>query len=785
MLPVIEAYKQDFPMPRQSINPAEKTADYHKRWASYIYSLYITNKTSWGIASYDRFQELRDYSCGRQSTDRYKKWLVNDWNTGSSTSSVSVDSFDDLPIAREAKRKGWFNVLFDNISPAPTIMDAIHGMLDKLDYDLFVNVIDPESKELEENEAYLKFFEGQNLAWQNEYKLKAGIPIDENTFYPKSVQEFEMFKAQDGFKLNIARAMQKLLRYTFSLPPAEWETVVRKKVVDDLLCIGYGATRDYYDSEDSKFKVKWIDPARLVIQASSETDYHDAEYGGYFTLWTVSNLKQKLPDVDEDTWKNLSKGAMGRYGNPANGWETRYSLLDPSTYLFGYDGFKIPVFEAEWIDTDVQKRQYYTDRYGHRLMRELDYNEAGKNTAKKEAKSVPIRHVRQCNWVVGTDYCFDWGVLNMASRKNHNKPQLTFHVEQLLQPSLMERLAPIFDQIELNFLKYQNSLAKMIENGYTVNVNMLGNVALGGQKLKVAEVIKLFKESGFLLYQYSPGTGLYTGGAAQPITAIEGGMKNRVEETIRTLQMWMDTIRSMTGIDIMTISNTPVGADDKETDKVQPKLLMSILKPIVEATKEIKQSAGECLMRRIQIGVTKNETIRRSYAGAVSGADMQGILRMKDTNVQYGLSLKSRPDREAVLTFVKWIDIALQNTTEQRPGIDLNDAIFLKSQLDNGVDINELEKQLGYIILKNKEQSQANSERMMQVQAEENRKTEEAKMQGELMKIRAQAEASIAEEQIRGQIKERESNKQITADLYKSMREEAAAEAGINISGGR
>ena len=73
----------------------------------------------------------------------------------------------------------------------------------------------------------------------------------------------------------------------------------------------------------------------------------------------------------------------------------------------------------------------------------------------------------------------------------------------------------------------------------------------------------------------------------------------------------------------------------------------------------------------------------------------------------------------------------------------------------------------------------------MQVQAEENRKTEEAKMQGELMKIRAQAEASIAEEQIRGQIKERESNKQITADLYKSMREEAAAEAGINISGGR
>ena len=72
----------------------------------------------------------------------------------------------------------------------------------------------------------------------------------------------------------------------------------------------------------------------------------------------------------------------------------------------------------------------------------------------------------------------------MASRKNYSKPQLTFHVEQLLQPSIMERLKPIFDQIEITFLKYQNSLAKMVENGYAVNTSMLANVTLGGEKLQ-------------------------------------------------------------------------------------------------------------------------------------------------------------------------------------------------------------------------------------------------------------------------------------------------------------
>ena len=108
-------------------------------------------------------------------------------------------------------------MMWQNLSPAPAIMDALHGQFDKQDNDLYVDIMDPQSKDLEEDEAYLKLFEGLNLDWQNEYKKKAGIPIDEQTYYPKSVQEFEMMKAQDGFKFAVARAMQKILRYSFEL----------------------------------------------------------------------------------------------------------------------------------------------------------------------------------------------------------------------------------------------------------------------------------------------------------------------------------------------------------------------------------------------------------------------------------------------------------------------------------------------------------------------------------------------------------------------------------------
>jgi len=357
------------------------------------------------------------------------------------------------------------------------------------------------------------------------------------------VEEFNMYKSKGGFKLNVAIAMQKLLRHSFDL--SKWDTVVRKKVIDDLVCIGYGAVRDYFDSEDNKWKCMWIDPAKLVMQFSNEYDYSDSEYGGYFSNWTISNLRNKLPDVPEEEWKKHAANSVGQYGNPAADWDTFYSQLDPSSSTYRYDGFKVPVFDAEWIDTDTSRRIYYKSFRGRESVINIDYDTEVKPLTEKNVKAGAIQQVKRifkrqpysCKWVVGTDYVFDWGPVKMASRNGYSKPQLSFHVEQLLQPSIIKRLKPILDQIMLTWLRHQNSMAMMIERGYAVNMVQLGNVTLGGKKLSIAEVIKLWRQTGILPYAYSAGTGLYTGGAALPITPIEGGMGNRIEETARALEV--------------------------------------------------------------------------------------------------------------------------------------------------------------------------------------------------------------------------------------------------------
>jgi hypothetical protein len=485
--------------------------------------------------------------------------------------------------------------------------------------------------------------------------------------------------------------------------------------------------------------------------------------------------------------------AMGMYGNPKDDWKSFYSKLDPSTKMFRYDGFKVPVFRACWIDTNTNKKLYYNSKYGRKSVIPLKYNtqvkplseDQMKAGASQEIKDIFVRQPYECYWVIGSEYVYDFGAIKMASRKTLSKPQLPFHVEQLLQPSIIDRLIPILDQITLNFLRYQNSLAMMFERGYAVNISMLANVNMGGGKMKVSEVIKLAKQTGFWLYQYSPGTGLYTGGAATPVTPIDGGMGKRVEETMATMEMWMKQIENLTGINPVSLGGTPDPSAPVATTQAALQATSNVLKPIVDACFEIKQDTGSCMMRRIQVGIRNNDKIRKAYSGVISPNDMDALLQMESEGVQYGLSLRARPDRNAKAKFENWIALALQNVREQRPGIELPDAIYFTSQLDRGVDLNDLEDQLRYFIAKYKEEAEENSNRAMETQAQMNAQNEQVKKQGELMLVEANAKAKIAEEQVRGVVKGRQTILEGNIALLESARQAADAENGLITGGGK
>jgi hypothetical protein len=758
--------------PKEKLKP-----EYGIKWCAAIYSLYLKNMVAWGYDTVDYFNRVRKYSEGNQDTTQYRSFLKME--EPSTAESFSI--FDNNSFTREAKRKGYLGNMFQNLSPAAKILNSLHGLFDKLDYDILCDTVDADSRGLIEFQKYKKFHEAKDSEFQIEYKKKAGIPVDQQTDFPKTKEELDAYEAKEGFKLNVAKSMQKLLRYSFY--DSRWDSVVRKKVLDDLICTKYATVLDYFDDESQTFKVQWLDPAKVVLQFSHEYDYSDSEYGGYFDLWTISNIRRKCPYLSEPELVTLAKNYKGRFGNP-NRWYERYSHIDPATRGYGFDDWKVCVFRAFWIDQDVHRSIYWKGKNNPRII-DIGYNSEVKPLTdgqkergfQQEVKEKRIRQVYQCHWILDTEIAFDYGQYHMAARPELTKPQLPIHAEQLLQPSIMYRLIPILDHIAIAWLQFQNDLANMIQRGYAINIGMLMNVVMNGEDLDPASILMMMKQKGLLPYMPGP-MGQYTGGMATPITPIDGGLGKRVEETMTLLNMYYKTIEDTVGINALALGATPDPNTPVNTAEAALRSTSNVLKPLCDALFEVKESVAESLALRIQIGLRVSADIRKSYAGVVNPSDIQAMIIAEKSGTKYGIMLRARPDDKQRSNIIRYMEIAIQAGQVTPP-----DAMYFSERIDSGADITEIRQEIDYTIKKNLDAQQKQKLESVQAQNQGLAQIEQMKGQINAQQTNLETQGSIAEENARAMAKARLERMVQNYKLLADTQARADAENGITVNG--
>lgn len=695
----------DYPFPSQSIDPQLKLQpDYGLSWCKAIWSLYVRNQTSWGIDTTDYFNRMRRYSEGAQDSFQYRSWLKNQMPQEDGTSNEMTTIWDDNSYTKEMKRKGYDTIMFQNLSPASKILNSLHGLLDKVDYDIMADCVDADSRGLVEFMKYKQFHEAKDAQFQAEYKKKAGIPIDEQTSFPKTKEELDAFEAREGFKLNVAKSMQKLLRHSFHI--SKWDAGVRRKILDDLICTQYATAMDYFDDETQTFKGQWLDPAKVILQFSHEFDYSDSTYGGYYEQETIAYVRRKCPELTEETLVALAKNYKGRFGNPRR-WTERYSQLDPATRGYGFDSWKITVFKSYWIDKDEHRSIYWKGKGSPRII-DIGYNSkvtplTDKQKARgftQDVKTTSVDQVYQCSWVVDSDIVFEFGKYHMAPRPEMTKAKLPIHAVQLLQPSIIFRLVPIFDHIAIAWLQFQNDLANMVQRGYAINMAMLMNVQMNGKDLDPAQILTLWKQKGLLPYMLSPN-GNYTGGMSLPVTPIDGGLGKRVEETMATLEMYYKSIEDIVGINPLSLGASPDPKAPVSTSEAALRATSNVLKPIVDALFEVKESIAESLCLRIQIGLRVSDSIRKAYAGVVNPNDIRTMIQAEQSGTKYGIMLRVRPNEKQREAIVNYMNIAIQAGQITPP-----DAMYFSERIESGADITEIRQEIDYAIKKTLEEQQ-------------------------------------------------------------------------------
>lgn len=724
--------------PKQDIPFSEKTDQWAVANAKYILSYHQNGESGIPNTFKDKVQELRNYSAGRQNPEKYKKVLIGE-NT---TPTIPTGSSDQNTTV--AANEGWMNVDFNNIfSPAPKYIYNLLGKFEEVGSSIGVNAIDTFStKKKEQQKASLMVLN----------KFKDSIPPDapmpeglEGKKIPNTKEELDLYESIGGLKQPFEANMESILKYTDELSDMPQ---IKRKCLIDAIEIGVLSTMDVLDEQQQKVAIEYLDPADVIIEYSRSTDFKNSRFAAVPKLYTISELRV-MTSMTEDELIEVAGKWKSQYGNPS---EVRDGYNEVSQ-TWNYDNYKIPVLHAYWKSVDVKKDvgegmiEISKDKVRPNELKKGKIVKKGEKYFKPiknaEIEKERIRTIYEYQWIVDTEKGFNFRKLrNIPFDYSAKDALLPIHVYKLPGKSIMERMKPILDDIQLTYLRLQNVRAKAPPPGLQIEIGSLTNLTFGGKKWRPLDLLKLYSHTGHMLYKATTAEGGYMSGGSMPspIQELKGGYGTAITDAIRDFEISFQHLADITGIDrVSSIS----GGSNPETSAAEVKIASAstsdAIQPLYIAWEAIRVQASKNVALRAE---SICNTVKDKSKGYFNVIGEKGVKAIKSIGYKYpiewGIVFDPLPTAEDKMLLK---DAAMKAFAQGH--IEMSDYMFI---MDGIIKAYSLKNVRNYLILKEQEGRQRQQEMAdanTQALAQKELAVVQGKTQSELALIDAKTQGEI------------------------------------------
>ena len=725
------SYQDKFPFP-QGVEVWDE--EFAKQYVEAVWAKFTNNGCYTSPSLWNEWSINRLYGAGKQPEDVYYAWL-NGSKKYPREISGAVSQYDTDTNYAKKSRKAWDNVDFTVHSFIPKIKGSIKGLLADVDYIVKAQAVDPFSKDEEENSKWKSYTYAVYQGYLLEQAGKLGVPLDDMQFIPDSLEELELHAAAEGFKVNWAIVMDKLLRFTFDISGYEEE---KEMWIDDMLDNGFCGSHDYVDPDTHLIKHGYVDPKASIVQYSQYPDFKDIQYGGHVEMIPFSIIRSQIDPSKHDKLVGAMRTYAGIYGNaPESEWSKSNITTEESTFKVGMS--KALVFNCSWIADDYEYYKEYETKYGTRRSKKITQDEF-KKTNPDNAKKYPKRRLFHAKWVVGTDIIYDYGVVyNQPKSKYGREVRLDYHFYSIPYKALVPTLKPLADDFQKAWLTYQNGLATGFKDGMMLNTHMLKNVSLNGQAAKVEDVVEFLKDTGILPYSYS-FTGQYKGGAGSPLTPIQGMSINVIQSSIARMDFIYRQVVEVTGINPLSMGGTPTSSTQVGTAEIGYQATLNVLKPVISSCFKVKESIGKNIVYRIQNAISWDKKFETAYSGILSENEIVLLKDAEENGCQYAISLNAKPNRDHVMNLMEALK---QSYASQQIGID--DYLFVLEQILSGIDVGKIRQYLSYKVKKTNERLQREAMQRIDQQNSGLAQIQQQKSQVDGQQTMAKIEGKLAE----------------------------------------
>jgi len=668
---------------------------------------------------YDQFRQfhrLRLYARGEQSVGKYKNELAID---------------GDL---------SYLNLDWTPVPVIPKFVDiVVNGMSDRL---FKVKAYAQDAMSQSKRSKYQDMVEAQMVSKDFLQSLQANSGFDPFMVspeqLPQSDEELSLYM-ELNYKPAIEIAEEEAINTIFE---ENHYIDLRKRLDYDLTVLGIAVTKHEF-LPGAGVEVKYVDPANIVYSYTEDPHFKDCFYWGEVKTLPIIELMKIDPSLTNEDLDEISKYSQNWYDyyNVAQYYENDMFYRDTCTLLyFNYKTTKKIVYKKKILATGGNKVIEKDDQFNP----PVEVMEEG-NFEKLE-KTIDVWY--DGVMVMGTNILLKWELAhNMVRPKSASQHALPNYVAVAprmykgVVESLVRRMIPFADLIQMTHLKLQQVIARTVPDGVYIDADGLNEVDLGtGNAYNPEDALRLYFQTGSVIGRSYTQDGEFNQGRV-PIKEISSSSgASKAQMLIANYNHYLGMIRQVTGLNEARDASIPDPNSLVGLQKLAALNSNVATRHILDGALYIYRSVAEALTYRVA-DILEYSDFKDDFINKIGKYNVSILNDISDLYIyDFGIFIDVAPDEEQRQQLEQNIQMALSKN-------DIN--------LEDAIDIRELKNlKLANQLLKLKRKQKAEQEQKMKMQQQQAQA--QAQMQSQQMAAQMAMQKSQQEIQGKMQLKQAE-----------------------------
>ena len=653
----------------------------------------------------DEFHRLRLYARGEQSIRKYKdEFAVN----------------GDL---------SYLNLDWKPVPIIPKFVDiVVNGMQDRL-FDIKAFAQDPIStgKRTKFVNDIQRDINAQEMLKQIESQLGVNARNVPEEDLPANSEELELYM-QLGYKQGIEIAEEQAINNVFltnKFPE------LKKRFDYDLTVLGIGAVKNTFNNTDG-IKLDYVDPANLIWSYTEDPNFENCYYFGEVKRISLNELKKEFPALPDEEIYELTKKGSNWVDTYNNSWQANSSGGD----IDNNNTLTVLYFNWKTWENNVYKIKETSTGASRAIAKSDSFNPPQDKRTRFERVAQAREVVYEGVFVLGTDTMLKWKKATNMIRpsSNTNKVLMNYIVSapRIYKgkiTSLVSKMTPYADLVQLTHLKLQQAIQRMTPSGVFIDADGLAEVDLGnGTSYNAQEALNMYFSTGSIIGRSLTVEGDPNPGRV-PIQELPGSQGGQIQVLVGAYNQYIQMMRDVTGLNEARDGSDPDPNSLVGVQKLAAANSNTATRHILSSSMYITLALAEAICLRFK-DVLEFHPTKEAFIGALGQFSVGSLEEMKNLHLHdFGIFLELMPDEEEKSLLEANIQVALS-----RDSINLEDAIDIR-EVKNLKLANQLLK-IRRVRKQQMDQQQAQAASVAQAEAQGAAQVqiEEAKAQAEQIK---------------------------------------------------